>query len=87
MSDMNNKYLTEKIYNEVTEAVYAGVYRKMGYHDILSDIGEPYGETRIDKLVFAQMLAENEELYARFKAKVSEAVNRSLPDHIQGELD
>ena len=34
-----------------------------------------------------EVLEENEELYARFKAKVSETVNRSLPDHIQGELD
>ena len=76
MSDMKNKDLTEKIYNEVQDAVYAGVYRKMGHHDIFADIGEPYGETRVDKLVFAQMLAENEELYAKFKARVSETANR-----------
>lgn len=76
MSDMNNKDLTEKIYNEVQDAVNAGVYRKMGHHDIFADLGEPYGEKRIDKIMFAHMLAENEELYARFKAKVSETANR-----------
>ena len=76
MSDMKNKDLTEKIYEEVQDAVYAGVYRKMGHHDRFADIGEPYGETRVDKLVFAQMLAENEDLYARVKAKVSEVFNR-----------
>ena len=76
MNNMTNHDRTDKIFDEVLDAVNAGVYRKMGHHDIFADLGEPYGETRVDKLVFAQMLAENEELYAKFKAKVSEAANR-----------
>ena len=58
------------------DAVQAGVYRGMGQTDIYVDLGEPHGMARIDKLMFAQILAENEDLYARFKAKVSEAANR-----------
>lgn len=77
MNDITHRDRTEKIFGEVLAAVDAGCYRKIGVSDILVDLGEPRGCVRIDKLTFAEELADNEELYRKFLGKASAADKRN----------
>ncbi len=75
MRNDDREYKTEKIFGEIIEAIDKGCYKKIGTSDILVEFEDKRESIRVDKLIFAEMLADDPELYKEFTAKLSAARN------------